>query len=314
MVVESKSRARRDTKRTAGWSPLPKPSCWRWNTVSARAGSKTPPKSGEPPNESSAPAGSDGCSTSRSDQPIRFVYHYNQDNQAYEKLLAGRYVLTPASHPHRPTPPKSWPATANCKQSKPSSEYSKTSYDYGRCDTGPKNESAVTWRSACTPPYWRPLINHALATADIRDPDLEHQHLTAARALQQLNAASAACNCPPTTTESRSPPDAPPYKPEPSPPSEPTPAPGTKPPSPNPHGQIEDSTAKCSGNTPPARTPRPGKTQNTPPNSGHRADHKGGGSLLARGRYAIRRYCDLGASSHQSQFQSASLQPTTICS
>ena len=31
------------------------------------------------------------------------------------------------------------------------------------------------------------LITRALTTADIRDPDLEHQHLTAARSLRLLN-------------------------------------------------------------------------------------------------------------------------------
>ena len=31
------------------------------------------------------------------------------------------------------------------------------------------------------------LINHALTQADVRDPDLGHQHLTAARALRDLN-------------------------------------------------------------------------------------------------------------------------------
>ena len=31
------------------------------------------------------------------------------------------------------------------------------------------------------------LITQALAAADIRDPDLDHQHLTAARALRLLN-------------------------------------------------------------------------------------------------------------------------------
>ncbi len=31
------------------------------------------------------------------------------------------------------------------------------------------------------------LITQALTTADVRDPELEHQHLTAARALQHLN-------------------------------------------------------------------------------------------------------------------------------
>ncbi len=31
------------------------------------------------------------------------------------------------------------------------------------------------------------LITRALTAADIRDPDLEHQHLTAARALRLLN-------------------------------------------------------------------------------------------------------------------------------
>jgi transposase len=31
------------------------------------------------------------------------------------------------------------------------------------------------------------LIGHDLAKADVRDPDLDHQHLSAARALQELN-------------------------------------------------------------------------------------------------------------------------------
>ena len=31
------------------------------------------------------------------------------------------------------------------------------------------------------------LINHALATAEVRDPDPDHQHLSAARALKELN-------------------------------------------------------------------------------------------------------------------------------
>ncbi len=87
---------------------------------------------------------------------------------------------------HKPTLPNSWPAIANCKPSKTSSGSSKTSYDYGRCDTGPKNESAVTSRLCVR----RPVGNahqHALTAADIRDPDLDHQHLTANRALQQLN-------------------------------------------------------------------------------------------------------------------------------
>ena len=31
------------------------------------------------------------------------------------------------------------------------------------------------------------LINHALTAADVRDPDLDHQHLSAPRALRELN-------------------------------------------------------------------------------------------------------------------------------
>ena len=31
------------------------------------------------------------------------------------------------------------------------------------------------------------LINHALAAADVRDPDLDRQHLSAPRALRELN-------------------------------------------------------------------------------------------------------------------------------
>ena len=38
-----------------------------------------------------------------------------------------------------------------------------------------------------TPLSCKTLITRALTTADVRDPDLEHQHLTAARALRMLN-------------------------------------------------------------------------------------------------------------------------------
>ncbi len=47
-------------------SKQPKPGCWRWITASARVGSKTPPRSAEPPNESSAPGVSGDCSIWRS--------------------------------------------------------------------------------------------------------------------------------------------------------------------------------------------------------------------------------------------------------
>ncbi len=56
------------------------------------------------PNESSTPIGSAACSTSRSDQAVSSItYHYNENIQAYEKLLAGRYVLTTSLDPTQAT-------------------------------------------------------------------------------------------------------------------------------------------------------------------------------------------------------------------
>ena len=67
------------------------------------------------------------------------------------------------------------------------------------------------------------LIGCDLAKADVRDPDLDNQHLSAARALRELNRIRRV-HSPPKDAASTSPPGAPHCKPEPSPPSEPTPA------------------------------------------------------------------------------------------
>ena len=118
----------------------------------------------------------------------RFLYHYNDAAFAYEELLAGRYVLT-TSLSRRPTPPppRSSPSTANSSTSSTASACSRTSCTCAPCGTGPNAASAATSPCASTPRSSKHSSTRALAAADVRDPDLADQHLTAARALRELH-------------------------------------------------------------------------------------------------------------------------------
>ncbi len=93
VVVESDARARRDTRRTA---QIVKTAETRLLALERRVragGVKDPAKIGR--------AAQRILGTGRVARlfdleigPGRFLYHYNEDNHDYEKLLAGRYVLT----------------------------------------------------------------------------------------------------------------------------------------------------------------------------------------------------------------------------
>ena len=117
----------------------------------------------------------------------RFVYHYNDDALAHEELLAGRYVLTTSLAP------------AQASTTQVVSAY--------RQLAGVEARFRVLKDLLCLRPirHWteqrvrghiavcvyaaviETLINHALTAADVRDPDLDNQHLSAARALRELN-------------------------------------------------------------------------------------------------------------------------------
>ena len=119
--------------------------------------------------------------------PGRFLYHYNEDNHAYEKLLAGRYVLTTSLTPAQADTAE---IVACYRQLQTVETKFRVLKDFLRLrpvrhwtEKRVRGHVAVCVYAAVL----ETLINQALATADVRDPDLEHQHLTAARALQQLN-------------------------------------------------------------------------------------------------------------------------------
>ena len=117
----------------------------------------------------------------------RFGYHYNEDAHGYEQALAGRYVLATSLTPNQ----------ADCaqvvgyyRQLQAIEARFRTVGDFLRLrpirqgtEQRVRGHVAVCVYAALI----ETLINHALTAADIRDPDLEDQHLTAARALRDLN-------------------------------------------------------------------------------------------------------------------------------
>ena len=186
VVVESKSRARRDTKRTAGMVAAAETELLALEHRVRAGRLKDPAKIGRAAQRILG-AGGIGRLFDLEIGPARFVYHYNQDNQAYEKLLAGRYVLTTSLTPAQADTTE---IVACYRQLQTVETKFRVLKDFLRLrpvrhwtEKRVRGHVAVCVYAALL----ETLINHALATADIRDPDLEHQHLTAARALQQLN-------------------------------------------------------------------------------------------------------------------------------
>ncbi len=119
--------------------------------------------------------------------PGRFLYHYNEDNHAYEKLLAGRYVLTTSLTPVQADTTQ---IVAAYHQLQNVENRFRVLKDFLRLrpvrhwtEQRVRGHVAVCVYAA----LMETLITRALTQADVRDPDLDHQHLTAARALRMLN-------------------------------------------------------------------------------------------------------------------------------
>ncbi|MCQ3802973.1 MAG: hypothetical protein OXC98_02655 [bacterium] len=136
--------------------------------------------------------------------PGRFLYHYNEEAQAYEKLLAGRYVLTTSLTPAQADTAEIVGAyrqlqTVENTKVVEHPDHGRTAGRVGKfrvlkdflrlrplrhwTEKRVRGHVAVCVYAA----LMETLITQAFTAADIRDPDLEHQHLTAAGALQQLN-------------------------------------------------------------------------------------------------------------------------------
>ena len=117
----------------------------------------------------------------------RLTYHYNEDALAHEELLAGRYVLTTSLAPAQAGTAQ---VVAAYRQLANIEARFRVLKDFLHLrpirhwtEQRVRGHVAVCVYAAVI----ETLINHALAEADIRDPDLDHQHLSAARALRELN-------------------------------------------------------------------------------------------------------------------------------
>ncbi len=186
VIVESDARMRRDTKRTA--EPLA-----RTETAllaleeRVRAGRLVDPAEiGRAAQRIVGPSG-----VSRLfDLDIgegRFAYHYDPDAHAYEKLLAGRYVLTTSLTADQATAER---VVSAYRQLADVEARFRTLTDFGRLrpirhwtEQRVRGHIAVCVHAAVA----ETLITRDLQAADIADPDLDGQHLTAARALRELD-------------------------------------------------------------------------------------------------------------------------------
>ena len=117
----------------------------------------------------------------------RFTYHYNDHAHTYEELLAGRYVLTTSL---TPTQAGTTQVVAAYRQLAAVEARFRALKDFLHLrpvrhwtEQRVRGHVAVCVYAAVI----ETLIGHALAKADVRDPDLDHQHLSAARALRELN-------------------------------------------------------------------------------------------------------------------------------
>ena len=186
VVVESDSRARRDTQRTTEMIATAETKLLALEHRVRAGRLKDPAKIGRAAQRILG-AGGVGRLFDLEIGPGRFLYHYNQEAQAYEKLLSGRYVLTTSLTPAQANTSE----IVSCyRQLQTVETRFRVLKDFLRLrpvrhwtEKRVRGHVAVCVYAA----LMETLINQALTAADVRDPDLEHQHLTAARALQQLN-------------------------------------------------------------------------------------------------------------------------------
>ncbi|MCY4649255.1 MAG: IS1634 family transposase [bacterium] len=186
VVVESDARARRDTQRTTEMIAAAETQLLALEHRVRSGRLKDPAKIGRAAQRILG-VGRVGRLFDLEIGPGRFLYHYNEEAQAYEKLLAGRYVLTTSLTSAQADTAE---VVACYRQLQTVENKFRVLKDFLRLrpvrhwtEKRVRGHVAVCVYAA----LMETLITQALTAADIRDPDLEHQHLTAARALQQLH-------------------------------------------------------------------------------------------------------------------------------
>ena len=186
VVVESDARARRDTKRTTELIAAAETQLLALEHRVRSGRLKDPAKIGRAAQRILG-TGRVGRLFDLEIETGRFLYHYNEDTQAYEKLLAGRYVLTTSLTSAQADTAE---VVAAYRQLQTVENKFRVLKDFLRLrpvrhwtEKRVRGHVAVCVYAA----LMETLITQALTAADVRDPDLEHQHLTANRALQQLN-------------------------------------------------------------------------------------------------------------------------------
>ena len=186
VIVESNARTRRDTKRTAELVARTETALLALE-ARVRAGRLVDPA--EIGRAAQRIVGQSGVSR-LFDLDIgegRFVYHYDEAAHAYEKLLAGRYVLTTSLTADQATAER---VVAAYRQLAAVESRFRTLKDFLRLrpirhwtEQRVRGHIAVCVYAAVA----ETLITRDLQAAGIADPDLGGQHLTAARALRELD-------------------------------------------------------------------------------------------------------------------------------
>ena len=208
VIVESDARMRRDTKRTAELVARTETALLALEDR-VRAGRLTDAaKIGRAAQRIIGPSGV-GRLFDLEISDRRFVYHYDEDAHAYEKLLAGRYVLTTSLTAQQASAER---VVAAYRQLADVEARFRTLKDFLRLrpirhwtEQRVRGHIAVCVHAAVA----ETLITRDLQTAAIEDPDIAGQHLSAARALRELDRIREvrlrADNQPVTVTTRRSP-------------------------------------------------------------------------------------------------------------
>ena len=186
IVVESDARARRDTRRTAELVARAEAGLVALEHR-VRAGRLADPALiGRAAQRVLGPSGV-AALFDLEIAPGRFVYHYDEHAHAYERLLAGRYVLTTSLDAQQAPTAR---VVAAYRQLADVEDRFRTLKDFLRLrpirhwtEKRVRGHIAVCVYAALA----ETLISRDLQTAHIADPDQPDQHLTAARALRELD-------------------------------------------------------------------------------------------------------------------------------
>ena len=186
VVVESDARARRDAARTAEMVAAAEAELLALEHRVRAGRLKDPAKIGRAAQRVLANSGA-GRLFDVDIAAGRFIYHYNEHALAHEELLAGRYVLTTSLTPAHASTAQ---VVAAYRQLAAVEARFRVLKDFPHLrpvrhwtEKRVRGHVAVCVYATVI----ETLTGHALATADVRDPDNSDQHLSAARALRELN-------------------------------------------------------------------------------------------------------------------------------